>query len=292
MPEEGNVSRPPVARAVDNDRIVDRHINVIRLHRFDSDVFGRACIAGARCGHAADLLLFARFQIARHFGLLAQGLNRELDVVGLGEKGFTELVGPIQLLVHHRQHLGYRRQSLDAWIPRLLLHGALERRTLEVRVLLDPTRRERHLKRIGRCRQHLRQQWIGIERNRRNQLLDLLLGERRLLLLRRLLLRWRLLRRWQLLRGRLFGRLLRLDRYGPIRACQPDPYRYREAEFTCRTPSRHEGTPLRLSPPRRRTPQSILCICNAILHARFPICLFYGTRVSCFTEHMCAAAIS
>src|SRR5262249_20699847 len=126
MPEEGYVGRPPVAWPVDKDRIIHRHINVIRLHRFDGDVFGWTCVAGARRRHAADPLLFARFQIARHFGLLAQGLNRELDVVGLGEKGFAKLVGPVQLLVHHRKHLGYRCQSLDARVPRLLLHGALK----------------------------------------------------------------------------------------------------------------------------------------------------------------------
>ena len=51
------------------------------------------------------------------------------------------------------------------------------------------------------------------------------------------------------MRGRLFGRLLRMNRCGSIRAYQREPYRYREAEFTCTTPSRHEGTPLRLRHP-------------------------------------------
>ena len=130
MPEEGHIGRRPIAGAVDNDRVVHRHINVIRLCRFDGDIFGRACVACAWRSHPADLLLFARFQIAGHFGLLAQSLNCVLDIVGLGEKGFAELVGPVQFLVHHRQHLRYRRQSLDAWIPRLLLHGALKCRAL------------------------------------------------------------------------------------------------------------------------------------------------------------------
>ena len=112
MPEEGNIGRSPIAGAVDNDRIVHRHINVIRLYRLDRDVFGRACVAAAWRSHPADLLLFARFQIAGHFGLLAQSLNCVLYVVGLGEKSFAELVGPVQLLIHHRQHLRYRRQSL------------------------------------------------------------------------------------------------------------------------------------------------------------------------------------
>ena len=127
MPKEGDISRCPVAGTVDNDRIVNRHVNVIRLRRLDHDVLGRSRIAGTWRRHPPDLLLLARFQVAGHFGLLAQSLNCILYVVGLGEKGLAKLVGPVQLFVHHRQHLRHRRQPLDARVPRLLLHGVLER---------------------------------------------------------------------------------------------------------------------------------------------------------------------
>src|SRR5262245_24574095 len=155
MPEEGNVSRTPVGGAVHNDRVIYGHINVVRFCRLDDDIFGRACIACAWCGNPADSLFFARFQIPGHFGLLTQCLNCDLQVVGLGEKGLTELTGPVQFLIHHRQHLRYRRQSLDGWVPRLLLHGVLERRAFEIGVFLDPTRRQCHFERISRRRQHL-----------------------------------------------------------------------------------------------------------------------------------------
>jgi hypothetical protein len=52
-----------------------------------------------------------------------------------------------------------------------------------------PARRHRHLDRVGRRGQDLSQQGIGIERNRRDKLLELLLTKRLLLLLRRLLRR-------------------------------------------------------------------------------------------------------
>jgi hypothetical protein len=57
------------------------------------------------------------------------------------------------------------------------LHRLFESRPFKVRILFSPPRRQCYFERIGRRRQHLCQQRIGIERNRRDQLCELLLGE-------------------------------------------------------------------------------------------------------------------
>ena len=106
IPEEWRVCRRPVAAAVNDQWIIDRNVNVIRLRRFDDDVFGRPHVARAwRRGDPSDPLLLARLQIAGRFCLAAQRLNCILYVVWLSQKGLAELVGPVQLIVHHRKHL-------------------------------------------------------------------------------------------------------------------------------------------------------------------------------------------
>ena len=158
IPEERHICRRPIIGTVDNHRIIDRNIDIVRFDWFDYDVLGRSCIPGAwRRSDPADLLFLARLQTTGRLCLFAQCLNRILYIVGLSQKGLAELVGPVQLLVHHREHLRNRRQSLDAWIPLLLLHCIFESRVFEVWILLGPTRRHRHFKRIGRRSQHLRQ---------------------------------------------------------------------------------------------------------------------------------------
>jgi hypothetical protein len=57
------------------------------------------------------------------------------------------------------------------------LHRIFESRAFEIWILLGPARCHHHFERIGRCGQYLRQQSIGIKRNRRDQLCELLLGE-------------------------------------------------------------------------------------------------------------------
>src|SRR5262245_35174849 len=109
IPVERCICRRPVAGTIDDHRIIDRDINVIRLDRLDDDVFGRPYIARAwRRRDPPDLLLLARFEIARSVCLGAQRLNRVLYVVGLSQEGLTELLGPVQLLVHHCQNLWHR----------------------------------------------------------------------------------------------------------------------------------------------------------------------------------------
>src|SRR5262245_66422983 len=109
IPVERCICRRPVTNTVDDHGIIDRDINVFRLDRLDDDVFGRPYIATAwRRRDSPDLLLFARLEIAALICLGAQRLNCVLYVVGLSQKGLAELLGPIQLIVHHREHLRHR----------------------------------------------------------------------------------------------------------------------------------------------------------------------------------------
>ena len=62
------------------------------------------------------------------------------------------------------------------------MHRIFESRAFEICILLGPARRHHHFERIGRCGQYLRQQSIGIKRNRRDQLCEFLLVEELLLL--------------------------------------------------------------------------------------------------------------
>src|SRR5262249_40510838 len=59
-PEERRVGRRPIAGAVDDDGIVDRYVDIVRLQRLDNIVFRRPRITRAlRRGNATDLLLLA-----------------------------------------------------------------------------------------------------------------------------------------------------------------------------------------------------------------------------------------
>ena len=96
IPEEWCICRRPVTGTIDDHRIIDRNINVIRFDRLDHDVLGRSHIAGAwRRGDPPDPLLLTRLEIAGLICPGAQRLNRVLDVVGLSQKGLAELLGPV-----------------------------------------------------------------------------------------------------------------------------------------------------------------------------------------------------
>src|SRR5215831_3802590 len=60
IPEERYICRRPIIGTVDDHRVIDRYIDVIRIDRLDRDVLERSCIARTwRRGDPADLLLLA-----------------------------------------------------------------------------------------------------------------------------------------------------------------------------------------------------------------------------------------
>ena len=83
------------------------------------------------------------------------------------------------------QQVGEVREPLDARVPVLLLERLVERVVLQARVLPAPAVRLDDLERIRRGDQHLHEERIGIERDRRDHLVELRWCELRRLTLRR-----------------------------------------------------------------------------------------------------------
>ncbi len=78
--------------------------------------------------------------------------------------------------IHHRDDLRKRNQRFDARVPVLLGQCIVERRTAQRRGAgrLQPTRGIDHFERIGRSGQDIGQQRVGIKRDRRQGLIELL----------------------------------------------------------------------------------------------------------------------
>jgi hypothetical protein len=88
-------------------------------------------------------------------------------------------------------------QRLDARIPRLLCHGVRQRFALQTLIIVHPLLKLNHFQWVGRGGESLRQKRIGVERDRRNQRVELLSWKCSCLLIvscGRHLLRLRLLR--------------------------------------------------------------------------------------------------
>ncbi len=141
-------------------RIVHRHIDHAWLRRHNHVV--------VRLAH--HLLLRRRDEIALRIGQAAHALHRGHDVAGLIGISATECRRPVTLVGHHVERRLVMRHRFYAHIPRLLVDAVRA-------VLAHPTRRVFHL--IGKRgrHQHLRQQRIRIQRNRTNQIVELILGE-------------------------------------------------------------------------------------------------------------------
>ena len=182
--------------SIDSRRLVVRHVHRPRLGRLDDDhllVF---------LGLNSDFLLLRRDELLVVISLGAQPLDRIHHVRLLREEGVTQILGPFELVAHHGQNLGGAGQRLDAVVPGLLVDLLLQCIALQRLALLQPAVGLYHLQRIGRRRQHVGEQFVGIERDRRNQGFELL-G------LQRLCVRRGLARRLRLRCGRLVGRLCR-----------------------------------------------------------------------------------
>jgi hypothetical protein len=60
-------------------------------------------------------------------------------------------------------------QRLDTWVPRLLCHSVGQRFALQILVVIHPLLKLNYFQWIGRSGESLRQEWIGVERDRRDQ---------------------------------------------------------------------------------------------------------------------------
>ncbi len=148
--------------------IVLRQVHHLRIRRLNH-------INGLPAGLLhLNLLLGTAAQRARSIGLCPQTLDgrRNLALIGRDRRPNRGIV--VDVLSHHLDYLGKARQGDEGWIKTLLLGSRRQLRHAEVLVLPQPVIEIQDLLRIGRRRRNLRQQSIGIKRNRRQQLIQLL----------------------------------------------------------------------------------------------------------------------
>ena len=166
-----------VPGAVHHRRLIIRHVNRVWHGGLDDDDL-LALLLSDR-----DLLLLGRGQLVVGLCLGPQALDRIHNIRLLRKDGVTQLLRPVELFAHHRQHRRRRDQRLDALVPALLVDLGLQRVALERLVRGRPAVRLHHLQRISRRHQNFGEQRIRIERDRRHQRIELL-GLQQLLRLR------------------------------------------------------------------------------------------------------------
>ena len=111
--------------SINRRRIVVRHVHRIGIGLLDDDrllVF--LCLN-------ADLLLLGGDQLLVVIGLGAQALDRVHHVRLLREHGIAQVLGPVDLVAHHRNDVCGAGERLDAVVPRLLLDLRLQRIALQ-----------------------------------------------------------------------------------------------------------------------------------------------------------------
>ena len=181
-------------RAIDHARVVGRHIDGLRIGRGDAVDLPRWRHAGGinllseptiRCcrGTVAGLrdhLLRAAPQLAGGIGAGAERLHGVHHIGLLGEHRIAQPLGPVQLLVHHGQHRREGHQGFYRRVPGLGLQRFAQAIAFQrgIATLLQPAFGLHQFQRIGRRHQHLHQQVIGIQRDRRQQRFQLALGQR------------------------------------------------------------------------------------------------------------------
>jgi hypothetical protein len=94
------------------------------------------------------------------------------------QHGAAQAFRPFELVAHHRENVRIRRERLHAGVPGLVRNRVVERGVVEVGVLLHETVREHDVERVRRGHQHLDQQAVGIQGNRREQRVELVLRKR------------------------------------------------------------------------------------------------------------------
>ncbi len=185
--------RPP--RPVDDERVVSRNVDDLGDRRLDQD--GAVIV-----DHA---LLRRVRQGASGLGALAQILHGLHYPILIGHERFAQAPRPVEARIHHVEHLGKRGQREHAGIPSLPHEGVVERAAGEPRVFAHEAGRLHDVQREGRRHEHLREELVRIQRDGREQRVELLLGERRIRTLgliardrvvRRRVIRRRVVRRW------------------------------------------------------------------------------------------------
>ncbi len=151
----------PRPRSVDNGGIVVRYVNEVGTHRLHDDLVVLI----------PDSLLGCRFQCACGDGEFPQSLNRIHHVALLGEKGVADLLGPLQIALHHSQGVRKGHERLYAQVPVLMLQGSRERVASQcgVGLVFQPVCSFDDFERIGRGREDLGDEGVRVEGDRRRE---------------------------------------------------------------------------------------------------------------------------
>ena len=152
--------------------VVHRHVDRGRIGRFNLN--GRR----ASFGNGSDRFLRGGVQFARLLRLLPQPLDRVHDFRLLGQEGVAEVGSPGNVVVEPFEDVRKDHQRLNAGVPILLLGGLCDGGTGKARIALRPLIRLHHLQRICGRHHDLAEQRIGVQRDRRHQILQLLRSER------------------------------------------------------------------------------------------------------------------
>jgi len=142
---------------INDRRVIHGNVNVSRVPRPDLDeprIF-------------YDFNLRSGIQIALGARHGPQALHRTHDLGGLIYIGLAEGAGPINFVGHHVKNGGVVRHGLNTYIPRLNINSVLTECTYVAGGLIN-------LIRECCCRKNLGEQRIGIERNRSQQIVELL----------------------------------------------------------------------------------------------------------------------
>ena len=168
---EGEQRLGPVVRLVSRDGIVRGHVDDAGLRGLDRDVI----LPALRCRRHG--LLWRRLQRPRLLRLGAQLLDHRRDVLRLTDEGVAEVSRPLDVVVEFLHHVGKARKRLHRWIPLRIVYPRIVVLCDERGILLKPAISLNDLERIGAGRQHLREQPVGIERDRSQEVAKLLLAE-------------------------------------------------------------------------------------------------------------------
>ena len=120
-----------------------------------------------------DDLLLRRLEGTGLVCLRPHPLDRVEDLVLLVEEGIPQILRPVEIVRHALEQVGKARERLHARVPVLALERLVEGLALQTRVLRAPASSLDHLEGIGRRDQDLHGEPVRIERDGRDELLDL-----------------------------------------------------------------------------------------------------------------------